>query len=76
VLQCVAAILVVLRVSINGLKHPRSYVQLYNGWAVLPADLGMLYQYNKLIGGVLITQKRGKEEVISTYIPLFCRRAL
>jgi len=36
--------------------------ELYNGWAVLPADLGMLYQYNKLIGGVLITQKRGRVE--------------
>lgn len=35
---------------------------LYNGGAVLPADLGMLYQYNKLVGGVLITQDRGKPE--------------
>ena len=35
---------------------------LYNGGAVLPADLGMLYQFNKLVGGVLITQDRGKPE--------------
>ena len=36
--------------------------EVYNGDPVLPSDLGMLFQYNKLIGGVLITQTRGQEE--------------
>ncbi len=32
----------------------------YNGEKLAPGDLGMLYQYNKLVGGVQISQKRGK----------------
>ena len=32
--------------------------KLYNGQQVAAADLGMLFQFNKLVGGVLITQER------------------
>ena len=34
--------------------------KLYNEEALAPGDLGMLFQYNKLVGGVLITQKRSQ----------------
>ena len=35
------------------------------------SESGMLYQYNKLVGGVLITQKRGRQEEckVSSYPP-------
>jgi hypothetical protein len=34
--------------------------KLYNEEALAPGDLGMLFQYNKLVGGVLITQTRSR----------------
>ena len=41
--------------------HARDCAYLCVHFSVV-SESGMLYQYNKLVGGVLITQKRGRRE--------------